>query len=60
MSKEIAPLQDPGLPHHVHRKADTDPLAEKRAERQVSILFLIEILLWNQQLINVCLNCWKV
>ncbi len=41
MSKEITPLQDPGLPHHVHRKADTDPQAEKRAERQVSILFLL-------------------
>jgi len=41
MSNEIEPLADPGLPHHVHRKADTDPKAEKRAERQVSILFLL-------------------
>ena len=41
MSNQIEPLQDPGLPHHVHRKSDTDPKAEKRAERQVSILFLL-------------------
>ncbi|NBR93264.1 MAG: Rieske (2Fe-2S) protein [Actinobacteria bacterium] len=44
MSNEIEPLTDPGLPHHVHRKADTDPKAEKRAERQVSILFLLSTL----------------
>jgi len=41
MSNEIAPLSDPGLPAHVHRKADTDPVAEKRAEQQVAVLFLI-------------------
>ncbi len=40
----IQPIQDPGLPTHVHRKADTDPLAAKRAERQVTILFLISAL----------------
>jgi ubiquinol-cytochrome c reductase iron-sulfur subunit len=40
----LQPLQDPGLPTHVHRKADTDPLAAKRAERQVAILFLISAL----------------
>ncbi len=40
----IQPIQDPGLPTHVHRKADTDPLAAKRAERQVAILFLISAL----------------
>jgi ubiquinol-cytochrome c reductase iron-sulfur subunit len=39
MSKELEPLADPGLPVHVHRKADTDPIAAKRAERQVAILF---------------------
>ena len=44
MSTELEPLADPGLPHHVHRKADTDPRAEKRAERQVSILFLLSAL----------------
>ncbi|MEY3008483.1 MAG: Rieske 2Fe-2S domain-containing protein [Candidatus Nanopelagicaceae bacterium] len=38
-NKEIAPLEDPGLPEHVHRKTDVDPLAAKKAERQVSILF---------------------
>jgi len=36
----IQPIQDPGLPTHVHRKADTDAVAAKRAERQVAILFL--------------------
>ena len=41
MANELAPLSDPGLPKHVHRKADTDPKAEKRAEQQVAILFAI-------------------
>jgi len=41
MANELAPLSDPGLPQHVHRKADTDPKAEKRAEQQVAILFAI-------------------
>ena len=44
MSKEIEAIKDPGLPAHVHRKADHDPVAEKRAERQVAILFLISAL----------------
>ena len=44
MSNEIEGIKDPGLPVHVHRKADTDPVAEKRAERQVAILFLISAL----------------
>jgi len=39
MSKELEPLADPGLPEHIHRKADTDPIAAKRAERQVAVLF---------------------
>jgi ubiquinol-cytochrome c reductase iron-sulfur subunit len=39
MSRELEPLADPGLPEHVHRKADTDPIAAKRAERQVAVLF---------------------
>lgn len=39
MSKELEPLADPGLPEHIHRKADIDPLAAKRAERQVAVLF---------------------
>lgn len=38
---EIAPLGDPGLPTHVQRRADHDPVAEKRAERQVATLFII-------------------
>lgn len=39
MSNELVPLTDPGLPAHVHRKADVDPVAEKRAEQQVAVLF---------------------
>jgi ubiquinol-cytochrome c reductase iron-sulfur subunit len=39
MSEEIERLSDPGLPEHVHRKADSDPVAAKRAERQVAIFF---------------------
>ena len=39
MSKDLEPLADPGLPEHIHRKADIDPIAAKRAERQVAILF---------------------
>ena len=44
MANELTPLSDPGLPKHVHRKADSDPVAEKRAEQQVSILFGISAL----------------
>ena len=39
MSKELESLADPGLPEHIHRKADIDPIAAKRAERQVAVLF---------------------
>jgi ubiquinol-cytochrome c reductase iron-sulfur subunit len=41
MSNEIEAIKDPGLPAHVHRKADTDPRAAKRAERQVASMFLL-------------------
>jgi ubiquinol-cytochrome c reductase iron-sulfur subunit len=41
MSNEIEAIKDPGLPAHVHRKADTDPKAAKRAERQVATMFLM-------------------
>ena len=41
MSNEISKFSDPGLPEHVHRKTDTDPKAEKRAEQQVAILFVL-------------------
>ena len=41
MSNELEAISDPGLPAHVHRKADHDPIAEKKAERQVAILFLL-------------------
>ena len=41
MSNEIEAIKDPGLPAHVHRRADTDPKAAAKAERQVAILFLL-------------------
>ena len=44
MSKDLAPLSDPGLPEHIHRKADVDVKAAKKAERQVGILFLFSVL----------------
>lgn len=37
-------FEDPGLPYHRPRKADVDPKAEKRAERQVAALFGLSIL----------------
>ena len=40
---ELEPLRDPGIPEHVHRKADVDPLAAKKAERQVAILFAFSV-----------------
>ena len=36
---EVEKFQDPGIPPHRLRLADTDPRAAKRAERQVAILF---------------------
>ena len=44
MSNEIEAIKDPGVPAHVHRKADTDPAAADRAERQVATLFGISAL----------------
>ena len=41
MSNEIEAIKDPGLPAHVHRKADHDPVAARRAERQVAAMFMI-------------------
>ncbi len=41
MAHEIEAIQDPGIPPHVHRKADVDPVAANQAERQVAILFLL-------------------
>ncbi len=41
MSNELQKFTDPGLPAHVHRKADSDPKAAKAAEKQVAILFLL-------------------
>jgi ubiquinol-cytochrome c reductase iron-sulfur subunit len=44
MSNEIELIKDPGLPAHVHRRADTDPKAAARAERQVASLFILSAL----------------
>ncbi|MCX6395834.1 MAG: Rieske 2Fe-2S domain-containing protein [Propionibacteriales bacterium] len=33
------PIENPGLPEHLPRPTDVDPVAEKRAERQVATLF---------------------
>jgi len=44
MSDTAPRLSDPGLPEHVHRQADTDPVAAKKAERQVAILFTFSAL----------------
>lgn len=41
---EAARFDDPGLPPHVHRAADVDPLAAKRAERQVATMFGLSML----------------
>ncbi|ADU48495.1 ubiquinol-cytochrome c reductase iron-sulfur subunit [Intrasporangium calvum] len=37
-------FEDPGLPPHIHRAADIDPAAAKRAERQVATMFGISML----------------
>lgn len=41
---DVQKFQNPGLPPHRPRLADRDPRAEKRAERQVAILFLVSII----------------
>ncbi|MGF1430729.1 Rieske 2Fe-2S domain-containing protein [Kitasatospora sp. LaBMicrA B282] len=38
------PFADPGLPAHEPRRTDVDERAEKRAERQVSLLFVVSML----------------
>ncbi|MDQ0801142.1 ubiquinol-cytochrome c reductase iron-sulfur subunit [Arthrobacter sp. SLBN-112] len=40
---EVEKFQDPGIPPHRLRLADTDPRAAKRAERQVALLFGISV-----------------
>lgn len=37
-------FQNPGLPPHVQRLADTDPAAAKRAELQVATMFILSML----------------
>ncbi|MHA7207868.1 cytochrome bc1 complex Rieske iron-sulfur subunit [Arthrobacter sp. MDT1-65] len=41
---ELDTFENPGLPPHRPRLADRDRRAEKRAERQVALLFLISVL----------------
>jgi ubiquinol-cytochrome c reductase iron-sulfur subunit len=41
--RELDEFQNPGLPPHRPRLADRDPRAEKRAERQVALLFGISV-----------------
>ena len=36
---EADPIANPGLPAHVWRPTDVDPRAERRAERQVAVMF---------------------
>ncbi|MCF2531223.1 cytochrome bc1 complex Rieske iron-sulfur subunit [Yinghuangia soli] len=40
----LDPFADPGLPEHEPRRTDIDEKAAKRAERQVSLLFVISML----------------
>jgi len=35
------PIPDPGLPEHLPRPTDVDPAMERRAERQVSAMFIV-------------------
>jgi ubiquinol-cytochrome c reductase iron-sulfur subunit len=44
MAHELEAINDPGIPPHEHRKADTDPIAAQKAERQVAILFSLSAL----------------
>ncbi|WP_426560870.1 Rieske 2Fe-2S domain-containing protein [Angustibacter sp. McL0619] len=37
-------FENPGMPVHVHRMADTDPRAAKRAERQVATMFVVSMI----------------
>jgi ubiquinol-cytochrome c reductase iron-sulfur subunit len=41
---DVEKFQDPGLPPHRPRLTDTDPRAEKRAERQVAALFAVSMI----------------
>lgn len=43
-SNELEKFTDPGLPAHIHRKADSDPAAADKAERQVAVLFVLSAL----------------
>jgi ubiquinol-cytochrome c reductase iron-sulfur subunit len=41
---EADPIANPGIPAHTWRPTDVDPRAEKRAERQVALLFALSAL----------------
>ncbi|KNC17814.1 ubiquinol-cytochrome C reductase [Arthrobacter sp. RIT-PI-e] len=42
--QQLDEFENPGLPPHRPRLADRDPRAEKRAERQVALLFTISVI----------------
>ncbi|MGA8987763.1 Rieske 2Fe-2S domain-containing protein [Aeromicrobium sp.] len=42
---DTEPVKDPGLPEHQYRPTDVDPAQEKRAERQISGMFAVAMLL---------------
>ena len=39
LARDDEPIANPGLPEHAWRPTDVDPVAEKRAERQIAALF---------------------
>ncbi len=43
-SPEVEEFEDPGLPYHRPRRADVDPKAAKRAERQAAGFFIVSLL----------------
>ena len=42
--RDVDQFENPGLPPHIHRLADDDPKAAKRAERQVVALFTLSMI----------------
>lgn len=44
--RQAEPIGDPGLPEHHWRPTDVDPAQERRAERQVSAMFMVAALLF--------------
>lgn len=44
LNRDVDSFENPGLPPHVHRAADDDPKAARRAERQVATMFALSML----------------